>query len=375
LQGFVHSCKVSFIHHVDFRVFVVFVTHVHTEIGGGGMSCFLESQVYKNLPNGFALALDEGLASESDTYAVFYGERLPWWVDVTATGPTGHGSRFIDHTAVEQLVALANKALAFRQGQRRALMGGDDDAAKHANCSHAVARGKKKTTLGDVTSLNITTLQAGVPVGNTFAYNCVPPVAKCSLDIRISPHVAPATIGAMLDQWCQECSSRNNDNSDAASDDNKNNNSKNGAGGSTLTWSFLGDQGNPTNAMQDHSTTSTNVQQNPWYGVFCEAMAEQQLSIDPQVFPAATDSRFLRALGIRALGFSPMKNTEIMLHENDEYIPEQVYIDGIQVYTGLLYKLASQTKEIDQLAASAVLQSNNNGTTTNGHDYVNIDTT
>jgi aminoacylase len=200
-------------------------------------------------------------------------------------------------------------------------------------------------------SLNITTLQAGVPVGNTFVYNCVPPVAKCSLDIRISPHVAPAKIGAMLDKWCQECSSSSNGD---------NNGSK-----STLTWSFLGDQGNPLNAMQGHSTTSTNVQQNPWYGVFCDAMAEQQLSIDPQVFPAATDSRFLRALGIRALGFSPMKNTEILLHENDEYIPEQVYLDGIKVYTGLLYKLASQTKEIDQLA-SAVLETNN-GATANGY--------
>jgi aminoacylase len=323
-----------------------------TEVGGGGMSCFLESEVYKNLP-GIALALDEGLASTTDTYSVFYGERLPWWVDVTATGPTGHGSRFIEHTAVEQLVALANKALEFRQGQRRELMGGDEYAAQHENCSHAVAR----KTLGDVTSLNITTLQAGVPVGNTFAYNCVPPVAKCTLDIRISPHVAPAKIGAMLDQWCRECSSSSS-NGDSADDNNNGNKS-------TLTWSFLGDQGNPLNAMQGHSTTSTNVQQNPWYGVFCDAMAEQQLSIDPQVFPAATDSRFLRALGIRALGFSPMKNTEIMLHENNEYIPEQTYLDGIRVYTGLLYKLASQTKEIDQLA-SAALESTN-GATANGH--------
>lgn len=66
------------------------------------------------------------------------------------------------------------------------------------------------------------------------------------------------------------------------------------------------------------------------------------------VFPAATDSRFLRALGIRALGFSPMKNTEIMLHENDEYIPESEYLQGILVYIGLIEKLASQGKEIEK---------------------------
>jgi hypothetical protein len=32
--------------------------------------------------------------------------------------------------------------------------------------------------LGDVTSLNITTLEAGVKAGNSFVYNCVPSVAK-----------------------------------------------------------------------------------------------------------------------------------------------------------------------------------------------------
>ena len=39
------------------------------EVGGGGMAALLESQLYRNLP-GIALALDEGLASTNDTYAV-----------------------------------------------------------------------------------------------------------------------------------------------------------------------------------------------------------------------------------------------------------------------------------------------------------------
>jgi aminoacylase len=149
------------------------------------MAAFLSSKLYKSLP-GIALALDEGLASTTDTYAVFYGERLPWWVDVTATGNTGHGSRFIEHTAVEQIVELANKALAFREGQRAALHGSSNDA-NHMNCSHAVAAKNRRLAkessgtemaLGDVTSLNITTLEAGVKAGNSFVYNCVPSVAK-----------------------------------------------------------------------------------------------------------------------------------------------------------------------------------------------------
>jgi aminoacylase len=282
------------------------------EVGGFGMAAFLESETYRSLP-GIALALDEGLASTTDTYSVFYGERLPWWVDVTAHGPTGHGSRFIENTAVEQLVELANKALAFRDGQR-AQLGLDE----HVNCAHAVAA----KTLGDVTSLNITTLQAGVRVGETFAYNCVPPKAQCSLDIRISPHVEPSEIGEMLDQWCRECSK-----------DEKN----------KVEWSFLGNG----NDMKKHSVTSTDPNQNPWYAVFSKAMADMNLKFEPQVFPAATDSRFLRALGIRALGFSPMKQTEIMLHENDEYIPESIFLEGIDVYVGLIRSLGGIGKDVD----------------------------
>ena len=37
---------------------------------------------------------------------VFYGERKIWWIHVKATGPTGHGSRFVKNSAVEKLVLL-----------------------------------------------------------------------------------------------------------------------------------------------------------------------------------------------------------------------------------------------------------------------------
>lgn len=286
------------------------------------MAAFLESSLFKSLP-GIALALDEGLASTTEAFSVFYGERLPWWVDVTAKGPTGHGSRFIDNTAVEQLVALANKALLFRQGQRAILFDGETDSSQTHNCAHAVAA---KKTLGDVTSLNITTLQAGIRVGDTYAFNCVPPTATCSLDIRISPHTSPAEIGSMLDQWCIECS--------------------NDADAPALSWKYIGGHGND---LQGHSVTSTEPSQNPWYRVFSDAISDLGMKLEAQIFPAATDSRFLRALGIRALGFSPMRQTEIMLHENDEYIPECTFLEGISVYIHLIHVLGSQGIDIEEI--------------------------
>mmetsp|Transcript_5308 Transcript_5308/g.12050 ORF Transcript_5308/g.12050 Transcript_5308/m.12050 type:complete len:206 (-) Transcript_5308:172-789(-) len=177
-----------------------------------------------------------------------------------------------------------------------------------------------KMTLGDVTSLNITTLQAGVKVGDTFAYNCVPPVAKMSMDIRISPHVEPKEIGDMIDTWCQECS--------ASSED-----------GYKLGWKSLFGMG-PMN--DKHALTKTDAS-NPWFQVFLSAMSGMGHTVVPQVFPAATDSRFLRELGIKAFGFSPMRNTEIMLHENDEYLEESVFVEGVEVYVRLIEALGSAT--------------------------------
>jgi len=292
------------------------------EIGGAGMAAFLDSDLYKNLP-GIALALDEGLASTTNVFDVFYGEPLPWWIEIKATGPTGHGSRFIENTAVEQLLELSQKALKFRQGQRDLL-----EMTDHENCTHAVVA-KKKRTLGDVTSLNITTLQAGVAVGDTYAYNVVPSVATCSLDIRISPLMQPQEISDMLDVWCQECS-------------------KDAAKGSQVTWSAV----DPKMAIEmAHATTDTDRKVNPWYGAFCDAMESMDCQVEPQVFPAATDSRFLRALGIRALGFSPMRNTEIMLHEHDEYILEDNFLEGIEIYVGLIRSLGSHSKSLDEECA------------------------
>lgn len=294
------------------------------------MAAFLESDLYRSLP-GIALALDEGLASTNEILSVFYGERIPWFVQVTATGPTGHGSRFIDNTAIEQLLELCNKALQFRTGQREVL------GLKHdENCTHVVAAAasKKKVIspvqdLGEVTSLNITSLEAGVKSGGEYAYNCVPPTAKCSLDIRISPHTNPTEINTMLDMWCRECS-RDPDN---------------GAG---LSWSYLG-RGHDGKI---HHLTPTKPDINPWYSLFETALKQLGLSIEPQVFPAATDSRFLRSLGIKALGFSPMRSTpetpcDILLHEINECIPEQTFLEGIAIYIHLIQSLASAGAELD----------------------------
>jgi hypothetical protein len=48
-------------------------------------------------------------------------EIMLWWVDVTATGRTGYASRFVENTAVERIIGVADRALAYREalGKRR----------------------------------------------------------------------------------------------------------------------------------------------------------------------------------------------------------------------------------------------------------------
>jgi aminoacylase len=171
------------------------------------MSVMLTSEWYQSIDVG--IALDEGLASEDDHFSVFYGERLPWWIKMEAKGNTGHASRFVDDTAVPSIISVVNKALEFRETQRQKLHNGS--ACDHA-CSHSVAR---KTTLGDVTSLNVTVLKAGVNVGGNDILNVIPSTAEAGFDIRISPHQPPEEVEQLLTDWCEEVNKNKRSRGDA----------------------------------------------------------------------------------------------------------------------------------------------------------------
>jgi aminoacylase len=279
----------------------VYLTFVPDEEVGGteGMALFLQSQQWTAMqPVG--IALDEGLANPKNSYTVFYGERTPWWLLVKAQGPTGHGSRFIEGTAMSKLIDVCNKALAFRQEQQTAL-------GHTGGCSHATAK-----ALGDVTTLNITMLKGGVSVDNgaTYALNVIPTEAEAGFDVRISPHMQPAEFKALIDDWCKA---------------------------EGVSWDFA-----PwTSPIHKHYLTAVDRDVNPWWGVFLDTMAEIGVAVEPEIFPAGTDSRFLRKLGVAALGFSPMRNTPILLHEHNEWLHEDVFLEGITVYEKLIAALAS----------------------------------
>ena len=236
---------------------------------------------------------------------------------MTANGNTGHGSRFIEGTAVEMILGVANKALTFRQEQKDILHG----TGHHAGCSHSIAA---KKVLGDITTLNITKLYAGVKSGDKDVYNVVPALAEAAFDIRIAPHTPPSDIANVLDGWCKEVTSTVKGLPDTKE-----------AG---LHWELV--CGSTLNRGHAVSLAS-----GPWWDTLTNILQETyQTEVIPQVFPAATDSRFLRALGVRAFGFSPIKNSPILLHEHNEYLDEMVFLEGCEVYVSLIQALSSQSK-------------------------------
>jgi aminoacylase len=77
-----------------------------------------------------------------------------------------------------------------------------------------------------------------------------------------------------------------------------------------------------------------------WKG-FKEAIDELNLKIKTEVFPAGTDAAYVRALGIPAIGFSPINNTPVLLHDHDEFLHADVYLKGIEIYEKILTKICN----------------------------------
>uniref|UniRef100_A0AAX7V4V5 N-acyl-aliphatic-L-amino acid amidohydrolase n=1 Tax=Astatotilapia calliptera TaxID=8154 RepID=A0AAX7V4V5_ASTCA len=251
------------------------------EVGGyKGMETFVKQPEFHKLNIGFAL--DEGLANPTDAFTVFYGERNPWWITVHCPGSPGHGSRFVENTAAEKLLHFGLFCIITFSLLR-------------LNTSECF-------TLGDVTTVNMTMVKGGV------AYNVIPAEMDVSFDLRIPPTVNLQEFERQIKQWCKEA-------------------------GEDVTYDFA-------QKHMNQNITSTD-ESDPWWNAFSASCKEMNMTLKKEIFPAATDSRFIRAVGIPAIGFSPMNRTPILLHDHNEYLNEQVFLKGISVYERIIPALAS----------------------------------
>ena len=100
-------------------------------------------------------------------------------------GNPGHGSRFIENTAAEKVQYLINKLLGYREEQKKKF------------------EADPNSTLGDVTTVNLTTMSGGVQ------QNVVPNEFVIGFDIRITPTTNLKDFEAMIRKWCDEVISLN----------------------------------------------------------------------------------------------------------------------------------------------------------------------
>ncbi|KAI9088794.1 hypothetical protein DFS34DRAFT_419772 [Phlyctochytrium arcticum] len=251
------------------------------EIGGkDGMMKFVNTPEFKKLNVGFAL--DEGLANPEDGYKVFYGERAPWWLTLTAKGGAGHGSQFIEPSSTIRLLNVLQKFAAFRESESVRLKMGRKE-------------GGQPFKLGDVTTTNITILKAGVQ------HNVVPEEASAGIDIRIAPTVNLDAFKTKLEEWCAS---------------------------ESIEIEYV-------NTFWSNATTATD-DSNVWWTALEKVAKQRNIKLETEIFPAATDSRYIRQVGIPAFGISPMRNTPVLLHDHDEYLNESVFLEGIDFYVALL---------------------------------------
>lgn len=223
------------------------------------------------------------------------------------TGTSGHGSLLLPNTAGVKLNYVINKLTEFRNSQVEAL--------------------EKDSTLskGDVTTVNLTQLSGGVQS------NVVPPDFEAIFDMRLAITLDMVAFEKQIRDWCDEA-----------------------GGGIEVDFfrkePYIGatklDVSNPYWLALKESfdelwvefLISKNYNPNHYVDIL------RGLKVHPIVCPGATDSRYIRQKGTPAIGFSPIINTTMRIHDHDEFISADVYLRGVEVYKSIISKLSQVWK-------------------------------
>lgn len=243
------------------------------------------------------------------------------------------------------------QALAFRAEQEKQL-----DA--HAGCKHA---DMKKKNLGDVTTVNLTMLQSGVSSdgGKSYALNVVPSEATAGFDIRISPDMDLDKFEVRRDLAADTCVLKSDEFHWVCGFSVSQALLNEWCAAEGVSWEF------DAWVVRDrqHYVTSLESADNEWWPIFrgvCEVRLQsaddltmliangsanyvqaQGLQLETEIFPAATDCRFLRKAGIPSLGFSPMNRTPVLLHDHNESLHSDVFLRGIDIYASVFRAMFS----------------------------------
>ncbi|XP_055584786.1 aminoacylase-1-like isoform X2 [Uranotaenia lowii] len=262
----------------------IHVTFVPDEETGGklGMKEWVHRESFTNLNCGFVI--DEGIAAPGDEFQLFYGERSVWHVYFHISGTPGHGSLLLKGTAGEKARYIIDKLMDMRRVEEKKL------------------QDNPHWTIGDVTSINITKFSGGVQG------NVVPPELIIGFDIRVAVDVDHTMLENQLQEWCREA-----------------------GGGIEIHYE----------EKLPYVPATILDESNHYWQAFKAALNGLGIKVKPQIFPGGTDGQYIREVGIPVVGFSPMNNTPVLLHDNDEFLSADVYLKGIDIYKNIILNVCN----------------------------------
>jgi len=160
----------------------------------------------------------------------------------------------------------------------------------------------------------VTAMKAGVPssaLKGGFAVNVIPSEAEIAVDIRVPLDIGDIE-GVIRSQWIRD--------------------------ETDIDIEFVEKTPHPRPDL-----ITRPLQNDQWVKALCEGVKHvlPDVNLELDIFPAGTDGRYIRRAGIPCIGFSPIRNTPILLHDKDEYISRSTFLEGIEVYVSVINHLSS----------------------------------
>lgn len=159
-----------------------------------------------------------------------------------------------------------------------------------------------KLLMSDVTTVNLTRLSGGLQ------NNVVPPELSVTFDMRIAVDVNLDKLMERMQLWCKEAGE-----------------------GVSIDFHEKGEYVPPTRVDE----------QNKFWVAFKKATDEMDLKLLIAVAPGSTDARYVRTVGVPALGFSPINHTLMRLHDDNEYLNAKTFLKGIEIMKNVIISVSN----------------------------------
>ena len=315
--------------HVPLKRDIIFLATADEEIGAGvGAAWIVDHQA--DLVKDAEFLLNEGGLTRADGHGgvEFYGvgttEKSPFWLDVTARGTAGHGSRPTPDNPVHRLIRALNRIAEWRtpltltpavERSFRDLATIERDSTVRRWFSDI------RTALRDSVAVRTITadLTYNALLRNTISItglrgsdktNVIPPVATAAIDVRLLPGQDPAAFLADLTRV---------------------------VGDTAVTFRPQG-----PNWPATESSTETEM----FRAITAVAHARDPNALVTTLMLAGfTDSHYFRRLGIAGYGLGPFPLTQgdsRGVHGNDEHVSVDALRFGVRFYYDVVARVAAK---------------------------------